>query len=111
MVRMLAMPYVMNLSEAFTVAMMLNPAQIIDEVKWMAHRSAEQYRAARYRGRRDFSVTSTGEGRGIKSCSVRMGECSAVQCSVEEGRESRSALDGGIGMDEEKKANCSILSR
>jgi hypothetical protein len=38
-------------------------------------------------------------------------QCSVVQCSVEEGRESRSALDGGIGMDEEKEANCSILSR
>jgi hypothetical protein len=78
MVRMLAMPYVMNLSEAFTIAMMLNPAQIIDEVKWMAHRSAEQYRAARYRR----SVTSTGEGNKILQCTDGRVQCCAVLCSA-----------------------------
>jgi hypothetical protein len=67
-------------------------------------------------GQHGTGEVSPVQGREIKSCSVRMGECSAVQCSVvqcsvEEGRESRSALDGGIGMDEEKEANCSILSR
>jgi hypothetical protein len=108
---MLAMPVVMSLSEAFTLAMMINKAPIIDEVKWMAHRSAEQSSAVQSSaeqssaeqcsaeqssigqhgtGEGEISVSPV-QGRGTKSFSVGEGECSVVQCSVEEGRESRSA--------------------